>query len=82
MTKLAHTGGGTIADSDFANEKDGGDGRVFGITEESDTRALPRLGLSTRANAVPAPDETDTTMVVDQGDSPGDRSRDSIDAGR
>ncbi len=60
----------------FGNEEDGDIGRVFGVTEDGDATALPRLGLFQWENTIPAPNETDTTLVMGQEDGPaGDVSQ-------
>ncbi len=59
----------------FANEEDGDNGRSIGITKEGDATALPRLGLFSWENTVPAPNQTDTTLVMGQEDGPGDGSQ-------
>ncbi len=60
----------------FANEEDGDNGRTFGVTKEGDATALPRLGLFQWENTIPAPNQTDTTLVMGQEDGPaGDVSQ-------
>ena len=60
----------------FGNEEDGDNGRTFGITKEGDATALPRLGLFQWENTIPAPNQTDTTLVMGQEDGPaGDVSQ-------
>ena len=54
----------------FGNEEDGDIGRSFGITKEGDATALPRLGLFQWENTIPAPNQTDTTLVMGQEDGP------------
>ena len=54
----------------FANEEDGDNGRSFGITKEGDATSLPRLGLFQWENTIPAPNESDTTLVMGQEDGP------------
>src|SRR6185295_9157306 len=48
----------------FANEEDGDNGRSFGVTKEGDATALPRLGLFSWENTKPAPNQSDTTLVM------------------
>ena len=60
----------------FGNEEDGDIGRSFGVTKEGDATALPRLGLFQWENTIPAPNQTDTTLVMGQEDGPaGDVSQ-------
>lgn len=59
----------------FANEEDGDTGRVFGVTEDGTATMLPRLGLFSWENTVPADNRSDTTLVMGQEDGPGDGSQ-------
>jgi hypothetical protein len=59
----------------FANEENGDPGRVFGVTEDGKATMLPRLGLFSWENTVPADNRTDTTLVMGQEDGPGDGSQ-------
>lgn len=60
----------------FGNEEDGDIGRTFGVTEDGDATALPRLGLFQWENTIPAPNQSDTTLVMGQEDGPaGDVSQ-------
>ncbi len=59
----------------FGNEEDGDNGRTFGITEDGQATALPRLGLFQWENTVPAANKTDTTLVMGQEDGPVDGSQ-------
>jgi hypothetical protein len=52
----------------FANEENGDNGRAFGITKEGDATALPRLGLFSWENTIPASNQSDTTLVIGQED--------------
>ena len=54
----------------FGNEEDGDNGRSFGVTKEGNATALPRLGLFQWENTIPAPNESDTTLVMGQEDGP------------
>jgi hypothetical protein len=54
----------------FANEEAGDNGRAFGVTKEGDVTALPRLGLFSWENTKPAPNQTDTTLVIGDEDGP------------
>jgi hypothetical protein len=59
----------------FGNEEDGDPGRAFGITLDGKATALPRLGLFSWENTVPADNRTNTTLVMGQEDGPGDGSQ-------
>ncbi len=59
----------------FGNEEDGDNGRAFAITKDGAATALPRLGLFSWENTVPAPNSSDTTLVMGQEDGPGDGSQ-------
>jgi hypothetical protein len=48
----------------FANEEDGDEGRVFGVTEDGDAKQLPRLGKFSWENAKPAFNRSDRTVVA------------------
>ena len=69
------TGNGWKGQIYFANEEDGENGRVFGVTKEGDTTALPRFGLFSWENTKPAANETDTTLVIGDEDGPTDGSQ-------
>lgn len=53
----------------FANEETGTEGRVFGVTMNGDARQLPRLGLLSWENTVPAANHSDTTLVIGMDDN-------------
>ena len=55
----------------FGNEEDGDNGRSFGVTKEGDATALPRLGLFSWENTIPAHNQSDTTLVMGQEDGSG-----------
>jgi hypothetical protein len=59
----------------FANEEAGDNGRVFGVTKEGDATQLPRLGLFSWENTIPAHNTSDTTLVMGQEDGPTDGSQ-------
>jgi hypothetical protein len=59
----------------FANEEDGDIGRVFGVTTDGTAPALPRHGLFSWENTVPADNRSDTTLVMGNEDGPGDGSQ-------
>ncbi len=69
------TGNGWKGQIYFGNEEDGDNGRAFGVTKEGDATALPRLGLFSWENTVPAPNQSDTTLVMGQEDGPGNGSQ-------
>lgn len=52
----------------FANEESGDSGRTFGVTLGGDAVQLPRLGLASIENTVPAPTNGNTTVVVSNED--------------
>jgi len=59
----------------FGNEEDGDAGRAFGIDLSGKAWALPRLGLFSWENTVPAANRSNTTLVMGQEDGPGDGSQ-------
>ena len=59
----------------FGNEEDGDNGRSFGILIDGTAKALPRLGLFSWENTVPAPNRGRTTLVMGQEDGPRDGSQ-------
>ncbi len=69
------TGTGYKGQIYFGNEEDGDIGRAFGVTKEGDATALPRLGLFSWENTIPAPNESNTTLVMGQEDGPGNGSQ-------
>jgi hypothetical protein len=62
------TARGTDEQVYFANEENGDDGRVFGVTLDGVAKQLPRLGLFSWENAPVADTRSDTTLVVGQED--------------
>jgi hypothetical protein len=52
----------------FANEENGAEGRVFGVTTDGDAHQLPRLGLFSYENTIVAPTRSDTTLVMGNED--------------
>lgn len=48
----------------FANEEDGDEGRLFGVTADGDAKQLPRLGEFSWENAKPAFTRSDRTVVA------------------
>lgn len=52
----------------FGNEENGDEARVFGILGDGTTKQLPRLGLSSWENTIPAHNLSDTTLVQGQED--------------
>jgi Bacterial protein of unknown function (DUF839) len=69
------TGRGYRGQIFFANEEDGDNGRAFAVTEGGEATALPRLGLFSWENTVPAANRSDTTLVMGQEDGPTDGSQ-------
>jgi hypothetical protein len=53
----------------FPNEENGDNGRTFGLTTDGVMAQLPRIGLFSYENTIPAPNRTDTTLVMGQEDS-------------
>jgi hypothetical protein len=62
------TGRGTDEQIYFANEENGDEGRTFGVTLDGTARQLPRLGLFSWENTVPADTRTDTTLIAGNED--------------
>jgi hypothetical protein len=59
----------------FGNEEDGDAGRSFGFLTDGTVQALPRLGLFSWENTVPANNAGLTTLVMGQEDGPRDGSQ-------
>jgi hypothetical protein len=59
----------------FGNEEDGDIGRTFGVTTSGTAQALPRLGLFSWENTIPAPNKSATTLVMGQEDGPAAASQ-------
>jgi hypothetical protein len=53
----------------FANEENGDEGRLFGVTINGQAQQLPRLGQFSWENTVAAYNESDTTLVIGNDDS-------------
>ncbi len=53
----------------FPNEETGIEGRAFGTLEDGTTKQLPRLGLFSWENVVPAANRSDTTLVMGTEDT-------------
>jgi hypothetical protein len=63
------TGNGTRERIYFGNEENGDEGRTFGVSEDGHAKQLPRLGLFSWENTVPAYNRnSDTTLVMGQED--------------
>ncbi|HMJ33182.1 MAG TPA: hypothetical protein VK501_04630 [Baekduia sp.] len=62
------SGRGTESPLYFANEENGDEGRVFGVTLDGQAQQLPRLGLFSWENSVPADTRSDRTLVVGNED--------------
>jgi hypothetical protein len=52
----------------FANEENGDNGRAFAVNEGGDAKQLPRLGLFSWENTVPAPTTDESTVVIGNED--------------
>jgi hypothetical protein len=64
----AATGKGYSGQIRFANEENGVNGRVFGITPDGVAQQLPRLGLFSWENTNVAQNASDTTLVMGNED--------------
>ena len=53
----------------FGNEENGNPGRSFGVTTDGSAQQLPRLGLFSWENTIPAPNRTDSTVVMGTEDT-------------
>jgi hypothetical protein len=53
----------------FANEENGDEGRLFGVLPDGTAQQLPRLGLLSWENTLPAYNKTATTLVIGNEDS-------------
>jgi hypothetical protein len=65
----ARTGRGYFGRIYFPNEETGTEGRAFGTLEDGTTKQLPRLGLFSWENVMPAANRTDTTLVMGNEDT-------------
>jgi len=65
----ADTGNGFTGRVYFANEEGGDESRSFGVLEDGAAKQLPRLGLFSWENTLPAANQSDTTLVQGQEDS-------------
>jgi len=74
MTSVALPAEARKGQDDFANEEDGGDGRIFGITKEGGAIAFPRLGGLSWEDDVPAANETHPILGHGSGGRPGWRT--------
>jgi hypothetical protein len=63
------TGRGYLGRIYFPNEETGIEGRAFGTLEDGTTKQLPRLGLFSYENVVPAANRSDTTLVMANEDT-------------
>ena len=62
------TGRGYTGQLFFANEENGDEGRLFGVTDEGTAKQLPRLGLFSWENTILADTRGDRTVVVGNED--------------
>ena len=53
----------------FANEENGDEGRLFGVLPDGTTQQLPRLGLFSWENTLPAYNRSPTTLVIGNEDA-------------
>ena len=70
-----HSGRGYRGQIYFANEEDGDNGRTFAVTADGRATALPRSGLFSYENTIPADTKGRTTVVMGDEDGPGDGSQ-------
>ena len=66
----ARTGRGYFGRMYFPNEETGVEGRAFGTLVDGTTEQLPRLGLFSWENVMPAANRSDTTLVMGTEDTP------------
>ena len=64
----AETGNGYDGRLFFPNEENGNIGRAFALTTDGAMAQLPRLGLASFENTLPAHNSTDTTVIVSTED--------------
>ena len=62
------TGNGYDGQLFFPNEESGDRGRGFALTMDGQLYQLPRIGLFSWENTIPAPNRSDTTLVMGQED--------------
>lgn len=55
----------------FANEENGDEGRLFGVTTDGQAQQLPRLGLFSWENSLAAYNDSATTLVIGNEDGAG-----------
>ena len=74
--RSAHRGSSTAAERRgykgqiyFANEENGDEGRLFGVLPDGTAQQLPRLGLLSWENTLPAYNRTETTLVIGNEDT-------------
>src|SRR5262249_16196006 len=70
----AATGKGYKSPLYSPNEDPADEGRTFGVTMSGQATQLPRLGLFSWENTVPAFNQSDTTVVMGDEDGPSDGS--------
>jgi hypothetical protein len=63
------TGNGYDGQLFFPNEENGDRGRGFALTTDGQLFQLPRVGLFSWENTIPAPNRSDTTLVMGQEDA-------------
>jgi hypothetical protein len=62
------TGRGYFGRVYFGNEETGIEGRAFGVLEDGTAKQLPRLGLFSYENVMPAANRSDRTLVIGSED--------------
>jgi hypothetical protein len=67
--RVRHSSRGYGGQIYFANEENGDEGRLFGVLPDGTTQQLPRLGLFSWENTLPAYNRTETTLVVGDEDT-------------
>ena len=67
--RLRRTGRGYGGQIYFANEENGDEGRLFGVLPDGTTQQLPRLGLFSWENTLPAYNKSATTLVIGDEDA-------------
>ena len=66
---LRHSSRGYSGQIYFANEENGEEGRTFGVLPDGTAQQLPRLGLASWENTLPAYNRSETTLVIGDEDS-------------
>jgi sugar lactone lactonase YvrE len=69
--RVPHSSRGYAGQIYFANEENGDEGRLFGVLPDGTAQQLPRLGLFSWENTLPAYNRTETTLVIGDEDTAG-----------